>query len=185
MWTLTVPHEPKLHLFFIPVGRWCSSAAIWVLISLSSCSWIYPRLFVVQLLRRVQLFATPWTAACQASLSFTISWSLLKLMSFELVMPSNHLILCCPFSWLQSFPTSGSFPMRQLFTSGGQSIFRFSTSPFNEYPRASLGAQTVKHLSAMQETRVWSLVWEDPLEKEMAAESSILAWKNPMDGGAW
>ena len=142
-------------------------------------------LVVVQLLSHVQPFATPWTVAHHASLSFTISQSLLKLMSFELVMPSNHLILCCPFSWLQSFPTSGSFPMRQLFTSGGQSIFRFSTSPFNEYPRASLGAQTVKHLSAMQETRVWSLVWEDPLEKEMAAESSILAWKNPMDGGAW
>ena len=52
--------------------------------------------FVVQLLSRVQLFATPWTAACQASLSFTVSRSLLKFMSIELVMPSNHLILCCP-----------------------------------------------------------------------------------------
>ena len=43
----------------------------------------------------------------------------------------------------------------------------------------------VKHLSAMQETQVQSLGWEDPLEKEMAAHSSTLAWKNPMDGGAW
>ena len=51
---------------------------------------------VVQSLSHVQLFATPWTAARQASLSFTISWSLLKLMSIESVMPSNHLILCCP-----------------------------------------------------------------------------------------
>ena len=50
----------------------------------------------VQSLSQVQLFATPWTAAHQASLSFTISWSLLKLMSIELVMPSNHLILCFP-----------------------------------------------------------------------------------------
>ena len=50
----------------------------------------------VQLLSRVRLFATPWTAARQASLSITSSWSLLKLMSIELVMPSNHLILCCP-----------------------------------------------------------------------------------------
>ena len=49
---------------------------------------------VVQLLSRVQLFATPWIAARQASLSFTISQSLLKLMSIESVMPSNHLILC-------------------------------------------------------------------------------------------
>ena len=50
----------------------------------------------VQLLSRVQLFETPWNAACQASLSITNSQSLLKLMSIESVMPSNHLILCCP-----------------------------------------------------------------------------------------
>ena len=50
----------------------------------------------VQLLSHVWLFATPWTAACQASLSITISWNLLKLISIDLVMPSNHLILCCP-----------------------------------------------------------------------------------------
>ena len=77
----------------------------------------------VQLLSCVRLFATPWTAACQASLSITNSWSLLKLMSFESVMPSNHLILCYPlFSHLQSCPASGSFPMGQVFTSDGQSI---------------------------------------------------------------
>ena len=50
----------------------------------------------VQSLSHVWLFTTPWTAACQASLSITNSWSLLKLISIELVMPSNHLILCCP-----------------------------------------------------------------------------------------
>ena len=54
-----------------------------------------PQLFVVQSLSRVQLLVTPWTAAHQASLSFTVSHSLLKLMSIELMMPSNHLILCC------------------------------------------------------------------------------------------
>ena len=65
---------------------------------------------------------TPWTAAHQASLSFTIPWSLLRLMSFESVMPYNHLILCHPFSSCpQSFPASGPFPMSQLFTSGGHS----------------------------------------------------------------
>ena len=53
------------------------------------------------------------------------------------------------------------------------------------FQEASLVAQTVKRLSAMQETRVRSLGWEDPLEREMAAHSSTLAWKNPMDGGAW
>ena len=60
--------------------------------------------------------------AHQASLSITNSWSLLKLMSTESVMPSNHLILCWPFSCLQSFPASGSSPMNQFFASGGQSI---------------------------------------------------------------
>ena len=77
----------------------------------------------VQLLSRVQLFETPWTVACQASLSITNSQSLPKLMSIELVMPSNHLILCRPLSsCLQSFPTSGSFQMSQFFASGGQRI---------------------------------------------------------------
>ena len=66
--------------------------------------------------------ATPRTAALQASLSFTISRSLLKLLSIESMTPSNHFVLCHPFSsGLLSFPASGSFPMR-LFTSSGQSI---------------------------------------------------------------
>ena len=65
---------------------------------------------VFQLLSSVQLVMTPWTAARQAPLSFTISQSLLKLMSIELVMPSNHLALCHPISLcLQSFPTLGPF----------------------------------------------------------------------------
>ena len=77
----------------------------------------------VQSLSHVQLFATLGTAACQASLSITNSWSPLKAMSIESVMPSNHLILCRPFSSCpQSVPASGSFPMSQLFASGGQSV---------------------------------------------------------------
>ena len=77
----------------------------------------------VQLLSCVQLFATPWTVAHQTPLSFTISWNLLKFMSTELVMLSSHLILCRPLSFcLQSLPASESFPMSQLFASGGQSI---------------------------------------------------------------
>ena len=77
----------------------------------------------VQSLSHVQLFVTPWTAACLASLSITNSQSLLKLMSIESVMPSNYLIHVIPFSsHLQSFPASGSFPMSQCFTSDGQSI---------------------------------------------------------------
>ena len=75
-------------------------------------------LFVDQLLSHVQLFETPWTAASQAPLSSTISQSLLKCMSIESVMLSNHLILCLQ----SSIPGSGSFLMGQLFKSGGQSI---------------------------------------------------------------
>ena len=72
----------------------------------------------------VQLFVTPWIAACQVSLSFNISRSLLKLMSIEMVMPSSHLFLCFPLLLLPSvFPSiNGFFPVGQLFTSAGQSI---------------------------------------------------------------
>ena len=89
-----------------------------------------------QLLSRVQLFATPWTAACQASLSITNSQSLLKLMSIDLVMPSNHPILCCPLPFLPSI-----IPSIRVFSN--ESVlhirwpkywsFSFSVSPSNEY----------------------------------------------------
>ena len=73
--------------------------------------------------RSYQLLATLWTAACQASTSFTIFWNLLKLMSMESMISSNHLILFVPFSSCsQSLRVSGSCPMNQLFTSGSQSI---------------------------------------------------------------
>ena len=91
---------------------------------------------VVQLLSHVWLFATPWTIACQASLFFTISQSLCKLMSIESVMPSNHLILCCPLLLLPSI-----FPSIRVFSN--ESVlhirwpkywsFSFSISPSNEY----------------------------------------------------
>ena len=90
----------------------------------------------VQSLSHVQLFATPWTAACQASLSVTNSWSLLKLISIESVMPSNHLILCCPLLLLPSI-----FPSIEVFSS--ESVlhirwpkychFSFNFSPSHEY----------------------------------------------------
>ena len=65
---------------------------------------------------------TPWTAAHQAPLSFTISQNLLKFTSIESVMLSNHLILCCPLLLPSIFLRTGSFQMSQFFTSGGQSI---------------------------------------------------------------
>ena len=90
----------------------------------------------VESLSGVRLFATPWTVACQASLSITSSWSLFKLMSIESVMPSNHFILCCPLLLLSSV-----FPSNRL--SSKESVlhirwpkywnFSFSISPFNEY----------------------------------------------------
>ena len=74
--------------------------------------WLSP--VVVQLLSRVLLFATPWTAACQISLSLIISWSLVKLKSIESVMLSNHLILCHPFLLLPSiFPSIRNFSILQ------------------------------------------------------------------------
>ena len=90
----------------------------------------------VQSLSLVRLFSNPWTATCQASLFVKTSWSLLRLMSTELVMPSNHLILCHPLLLLPSI-----FPRIRVFSS--ESVlcirwpkdwsFSFSISPSNEY----------------------------------------------------
>ena len=96
----------------------------------------------VQMLSHVWLFATPWNAARQASLSFTNSQSPPKLMSIKSAMPSNHLILCRPLSCLQFFPAWGAFQMSQLFASGGQSIgVSASTSvlPMNTQDWSPLG----------------------------------------------
>ena len=76
----------------------------WILYSLSHKGSL--QLSSVQSLSSVRFFATPWTAACQASLYITNSWSLLKLMSIETVMPSNHLILCHPILLLLSISPS-------------------------------------------------------------------------------
>ena len=76
----------------------------------------------VQLLSGVQIFATPWTTAHQASLSITNSWSLLKLMSISSWCYPTISSSIIPFSCLESFPASGSFQMSLFFASGGQSI---------------------------------------------------------------
>ena len=92
----------------------------------------------VQYLSCVQLFATPWTAARQPSLSITKSWSLLKLMSIELVMPSNHLILCCPLLLPPSiFPSIRVFYNELVICIRWPKYwsFSFSISPSNEYSR--------------------------------------------------
>jgi len=91
----------------------------------------------VQSLSCVRLFATPWTAALQASLSITSSWSLLKLMSIELVMPSSHLILCWPLLLLLPIPPSirvfsNESTLRMRWPKYWS--FSFSISPSNEHP---------------------------------------------------
>ena len=89
---------------------------------------------VVQLLSRVQLFATPWTAACRASLSFTIFWSLLKFMSIESVMLFNHLILChSPFFFLSIFPSIRASCNESALHIRWSKYWRFGISPSNEY----------------------------------------------------
>ena len=103
---------------------------------LSACGILLPQFSSVQLLSRVQLFVTPWTAARQASLSITNSQSLLKLMSIELVMPFSHLILCRPLLLLPSI-----FPSIRVFSNESALrirwpkywSFSFSISPSNEY----------------------------------------------------
>ena len=112
----------------------------WVYLSLSPfCfAFFFPQLFVKHLQRTIlpsrislccwsviksRLTVTPWTAACQAPLSSIISWSLLKFMSIELMMLSNHLNLCSLLLLLlQSFPASRAFPVSRLFASCGQSV---------------------------------------------------------------
>ena len=90
----------------------------------------------VQLLGHIQLFATPWTAACQTSLSITNSQSLLKLMSIESMMPSNHLILCHPLLLLSSiFPSIRVFSNESVLCIRWPKYwnFRFNISPSNEH----------------------------------------------------
>ena len=91
----------------------------------------------VQSLSCVQSFVSPWTTACQASLSLTISWSFPKFMSIQSVMPSNHLILCRPLLLLPSI-----FPSIRVFSNESALCIRwpkywsfsFNISPSNEYP---------------------------------------------------
>ena len=131
--------------FKLTTYYWTSSLIIW---SFQNQSRFYPLhstlsslpnsyvLAVVHSLNHVQLFVTPWTAVYQASLSFTISQSLLKLMSLELVMPSNYLILHCPLILLPSI-----FPSIRVFSNESTLCIRwpkylsfsFSISPSNEY----------------------------------------------------
>ena len=100
------------------------------------CQCVSVQFSSVQLLSRVRLVTTSWTTARQASLSMTNSWSLLKLTSIELVMPSNHLILCHPLLLLPSiFPSIRVFSNESVLRIRQPKYWRFSfsISPSNEY----------------------------------------------------
>ena len=104
-----VERKKKLFLFFILGVLKYSNHTLFVV--------------VFQSLTHVQFFVTPWTATCQASLSFTVSWSLLKLMSFEMAMPSNHLILC------HHLLLPSVFPSIKVFSNGSAGLGCHSLPP--------------------------------------------------------
>ena len=113
---------------------------------------------VVQMLSCVWLFGTPWTAVCQGSLSFTISRSLLKLLSVESVMPTNHLVLCCPLLLLPSiFPTIrvfGEVPFHRRWSHQKRQKRKKAFKPLSAQDRMDLGNETF-HSGRFQER--WQL----------------------------
>ena len=131
---------------------------------------------VVQSLSRVQLFVTPWIAVCQVSLSLPVSQSLLKLMSIELVMPSNHFVLCHPLLLpLQAFPASGFFPMSRLFASGGQSIGASASAAINIQGWFSLGLTGLISLKSEGLSRVPS---NTTVQKHQFFSAQPFLWSN-------
>ena len=126
----------------------------------------------------VWLFATPWTAARQASLFFTISQSLFKLMSIESVMPSNHLILYHPLFLLPSiFPSIRSFPMSQLFASGDKvlELQPASVLPMNIQGWYPLGLTGVISLQSKRLSRAF---FSTKVQKHRYFDAQLSLWSN-------
>ena len=136
---------------------------------------------VVQSLCHVQLTATTWTTACQASQPITSCQSLLKLLSIELVIPSNHALLCHPLLLLpQSFPASGSFLMSRLFTSGGQRIGASawaSVLPMNIQGWFPLGLTDLISLQSKGPSRVFSTT---TVQKHQFCSAQPSLWSNSL-----
>ena len=137
---------------------------------------------VVQSLSCVQFFATPWTAACLASLSFPVSQSFLRFMSIESVALCNHLILCCLFLLLPSV-----FPSIRVFSNevalhireGNGAPLQYSCL---ENPMGGGAWWATVHGVAKSQTRLSDFTFTfhfHALEKEMATHSSVLAWRIP------
>ena len=133
----------------------------------------------VQLLSSVQLFVTPWTAACQVSLSITNSWSLLKLMSIKLVIPSNHLTLCHPLLLLPSIlPRIGVFSKESFLCIRWPKYwsFGFHISPSNEYSGLiSLGWTGWISLQSKGLSRVFSNTTD---QKHQFLSTQLSLWSN-------
>ena len=122
----------------------------------------HPYISSVQSVSHVQLFATPWTAARQASQTITNSWSLLKLMSIESVTLSNHLILCCPLLLLPSiFSCIRVFSNESALHIKWPKYWSFSISPSSEFSGLISFKMDRFHLFAVQGTlkRKWSNIW--------------------------
>ena len=166
---------PKKCYGFSPLLLDCSHNSVTDLKTVRSCCCV-----VVQSLSRVWLFVTPWIAAHQAPLSFIISRSLLKFMSLELVMLSNHLVFCHPFSFcLQSFPTSGSFPVSQIFTSGGQSVGALASAsvlPMNIQGWLPSG---LTGLISLQSSRLSRVITSIKTRKHQFFGAQPSLWLNP------
>ena len=116
---------------------------------------------VVQSLSCVQIFASPWTAAHQASLSFTIFWSLFKLMSIESMMPSKHLILCHPLLLLPSiFPSTRVFSKELTLQIRWPKYWSFSISisPSNEYSGFPLALTGFISLQSKGLSKVFNII---------------------------
>ena len=135
-------------------------------------------IILVQSLNRVRLYATPWTAACQASPSITNSWSLLKFMSIELVMPSNHLILCCPLLLPSIFPSIRVYSKSRIFASGGQSIGASASAlvlPVNIQDWLALGLTGLISLQSKGLLRVFS---NTTGQKQQFFGTQLSLWSN-------
>ena len=144
--------------------------------------WLFDFLSSVQSLSRVQLFVTPWTAAHQAYLSITNSWSLLKVMSIELVMSSNHLIFCRPILLLPSILSQhqGLFQWSVLRIRWQKYwSFSFSISPSNEYSGLIFFRMDCFDLLAVQGTlRVFSNATVQKHQIFGAQLSLLSLWSN-------
>ena len=155
-----LPHPPIKPMLFMPpaFGRWVFIKAFCSLQSLQNQGLfltVSPWISSVQSLSHVWIFVTPWPAACHFSLSITNSRSLLKLMSIQLVMPSNYLTLCCPLLLLPSiFPSIRVFSNKSIIpiTWPKYWSFNFSISPSSEYSGVISFRINWLDLLAVQET---------------------------------